>query len=168
MRKTLEPADITVIVDSREQTPWDLAPLQMERGSLQTGDYALKGGEAWTAIERKSLPDLMGCIGGERERFEREMQRMLAYETRAVIVEGSWRDIESGNYRAKVSPAAAIGSLLGWIAQGVPVIMAGDRERAQKFAGRLLFIAARRRFRELQAFGGSLRIASSETPASGT
>jgi hypothetical protein len=30
------------------------------------------------AIERKSLGDLIGCIGVERERFDRVVQRLLA------------------------------------------------------------------------------------------
>lgn len=37
---------------------------------------------------------------------------------------------------------------MGWIAQGVPFIMAGSHERAGRYVGRLLFTAARRRWRE--------------------
>ncbi|MEO2017644.1 MAG: hypothetical protein ABGZ53_25090, partial [Fuerstiella sp.] len=59
---TLKPESILVTVDNREQQPWDLAPLRMEVGTLQSGDYAL-GADGLTdliRIERKSLPDLVG------------------------------------------------------------------------------------------------------------
>ena len=43
-----------------------------------------------------------------------------------------------------------LGSLLGWIASGLPVLMAGTHERAGKYAARILFTVARRRYRELR------------------
>ena len=89
----------------------------MESGTLTTGDYSVKGLETIIAVERKSLPDLLGCIGQQRERFDREVQRLLAYPCRAVIIECSWADLEQGEWRSQVTPAAAIGSVLGWIAQ---------------------------------------------------
>ncbi len=147
-------------MDTREQLPLDLAPIKMERGTLPTADYSILGLEHMIAVERKSLADLLGCIGQERERFERELQRLLAYEARALVVEASWADIERGDWRQKVDPRAAMGSLIGWLAMGIPIVMAGNREAAQKFVGRFLFIAARRRWRELLVFEDGLRIAS--------
>ena len=144
----LKPEMVTAICDTREQTPLDLSPLRSESGTLTTGDYSVRGLEHVVAVERKSLPDLLGCIGRDRERFDREVQRLLAYPTRALVVESTWAEIEAGNWRSKVTPAAAMGSLLGWIAQGLPVVMCGDHERAGRYVGRLLFIAARRRWRE--------------------
>ena len=144
----MKPDQVTAIVDTREQAPLDLSPLRSEPGTLATGDYSVKGLVNVIAIERKSLTDLLGCIGQERERFDREVIRLLAYPTRAIIVEATWGQIEAGNWKSKVTPAAAVGSLLGWIAQGVPVIMAKDHERAGRYVSRLLFTAARRRWRE--------------------
>jgi hypothetical protein len=66
-------------------------------------------------------------------------------------VESTWAEIEAGNWRSKVAPAAAVGSLLGWIAAGLPIVMAGDHARAGRVVGRLLYIAARRRWREARA-----------------
>jgi len=144
----LKPEDVTAIVDTREQLPVDLAPLRTISGSLPTGDYSIAGLEHVVAIERKSLPDLIGCVGVSRERFDREVQRLLAYPVRAIVCECSWSDLEEGGWRSNVTPAAAVGSCLGWIASGVPIVMAGDHERAGKYIGRLLFLAARRRWRE--------------------
>jgi ERCC4-type nuclease len=144
----LTPEQITAIIDTREQAPLDLAPLATITGTLSTGDYSVKGLEAVVAIERKSLPDLLACCGRERERFDREVMRLLAYPCRALVVEASWADIERGEWRSEITTQAALGSLLGWIAAGLPIVMAGDHERAGRYAARLLFTAARRRWRE--------------------
>lgn len=150
----IKPQDLTAVVDTREQTPLDLSPLAMEPGTLATGDYSLRGLEGLIAIERKSLPDLLACVGRERERFDREVQRLLAYPTRAIVVEAEWIELERGDWRSRVTPSQAVGSCLGWIAQGVPVLMAGDHARAGRMVSRILYIAARRRHRELAALQG--------------
>ncbi len=147
----LKPDQVTAIQDTREQFPLDLAPLAVEVGTLTTGDYSVRGLEDFVAIERKSLSDLLGCVGQARERFDREILRLLAYPTRALVIEATWQDLEQGGWRSQVTPQAAIGSVLGWIAQGVPVVMAGDHARAGRYVSRLLFIAARRRWRELRS-----------------
>jgi len=107
------------------------------------------------AIERKSLSDLLGCIGQERDRFDREVIRLLAYPARALVIESTWAELEAGEWRSKVTPAAAVGSVLGWIAAGLPVVMAGDHERAGRFVAKILYTAARRRWREARALVGS-------------
>lgn len=157
-RKELRASDVTITVDRREQLPFDLSPLKMVRGTLTTGDYGIAGLPHVAAIERKSISDLMGVIGSGRDRFERELKRLLAYETRAIVVEGHWSSIEMKQYRGDIHPNAAMGTILGWIAMGIPVLFCGDRERAQTFTARLLFIAARRRWREAQVFLPTLRV----------
>jgi len=148
MKAEPKPEDLVALIDHREKIALDLSPLQMEFASLPTGDYTVQGLEDIVSIERKSLPDLLMCVGRERVRFDKEMQRILAYPVRALVVESTWEEIERGEWRSKVSPAAVIGSLLGWQAKGVPVLLAGDHERAGRFVSRMLFIAARRRWRE--------------------
>ena len=143
--------NVVAVIDTREQLPLDLSPLRMERGTLPTGDYSVRGLENVVAIERKSLVDLLGCIGGERERFDREVMRLVAYPTRCLVVESTWPIIEAANWKSKITANAAIGSLLGWIAAGLPVVMTGDRERAGRYVSRLLFTAARRRWREARS-----------------
>ena len=63
----LKAEDVTAIIDTREQLPLDLAPLRMKRGTLATGDYSIKGMEHVVSLERKSLDDLLGCIGHDQE-----------------------------------------------------------------------------------------------------
>jgi ERCC4-type nuclease len=144
----LKPESITAVVDTREQRPLDLSPLPTVRDTLTTGDYSVRGLEHVVAVERKSLPDLVSCVGGQRGRFDQEVQRLLIYPVRALVVEASWFEIEEGGWRSKVPPQAVLGSLLGWIAMGLPVVMAEDHERAGRYVSRLLQISARRRWRE--------------------
>jgi ERCC4-type nuclease len=138
-------------VDSREQLALDLAPLLVETGTLATGDYSVRGLEHVVAVERKSAEDMLACIGRERERFDREIQRLLAYPVRAIVVEAGWQFFERGEWRGQVTPNQAIGSLLGWITTGVPIVMAYDHARAGRFVSRILYTAARRRWREARA-----------------
>ncbi len=162
LNSELKPEQVTAIIDSREQTPLDLTPLRTITKGLPTADYSVLGLEDVIAIERKSLPDFIACCGVERERFEREIQRLLAYPVRAIVVEARWRDLENGGWRSKVTPAAAVGSALGWVAQGVPVVMCDDHARASRFVSRLHYISARRRWREARALVGN--IIEAETP----
>lgn len=147
----LRPEDVTAIIDTREQHPLDLEPLRTVTGTLATGDYSVAGLESIVALERKSLPDLLSCVGCERARFDREVMRLAAFPVRCLIVEATWATVEAGEWRSEVTPQAALGSLLGWVASGLPVIMAGDHHRAGRYAARILFLAARRRWREARA-----------------
>ncbi|OHB70482.1 MAG: hypothetical protein A2V70_06225 [Planctomycetes bacterium RBG_13_63_9] len=158
----LRPGQVVAVADSREQMPLDLSPLQMVPGTLATGDYSVRGLENIVAVERKGLSDLLGCVGTERARFDREVQRLLAYPVRCLVIESSWSEIEAAGWRSRVTPASALGSLLGWIALGLPIIMAGDHEWAGRYVSRLLFIAARRRWRELRALGNGAIEAKTE------
>lgn len=157
MKATLDPSTLVAIIDTREQYPLDLAPLQVQRGTLTTGDFSIRGLEHIIAIERKSLPDLLSCCGTERERFDREVQRLLAYQCRALVVEASWQDIERGEWRSQIKPAAVIGSLLGWIAAGLPVLMCDSHERCGRYVSRLLYTAARRRYSECRELMGLIK-----------
>lgn len=143
-----KPSSIVAIQDTREQCPWDLSPLRTEISALSTGDYSIKGLQDVIAIERKSLVDLLGCLGIERERFQREMQRMLAYPTRAVICECTWQELNAGDWKSRITPSAAVGSVLGWMSAGVPFVFCATHDEAGKVASRMLYIAARRRWRE--------------------
>ena len=49
---------VTVIVDSREQAPYDLSPMKTEVATLRAGDYSVSGLSDVVTVERKSVPDL--------------------------------------------------------------------------------------------------------------
>src|SRR3954463_8477101 len=96
--RDLTPESVIALIDTREKKPFDLSPLRMEAASLATGDYSVKGLEDYIAVERKSLADLVLCVGRERDRFERACQRMMAYPVKAIVIEASFRDLEGGQW----------------------------------------------------------------------
>lgn len=140
----IKPEEIMAIIDTREQKPYDLAPLSSRRGTLKTGDYSLVGLEDRVCVERKSLEDYLGVIGRGRERFERQIERMLEFETKIIVIEASWTMLAGGYWRSKIHPSAVMGSTLGWFARGIPILMAGSREAAQLAVTRYLYVVARR------------------------
>jgi len=150
----LPPEALIIERDTREQlgyTPDELR-LPVVDGTLPEGDYRLAAAPNLAVVERKGdLSDLMCVVGRERRRFETEVQRLLSYRHRLLVVESSWEEIEQGNYRGKVSPNAAIGSLLSWQSRGLPVLMAGSRKRAALYVGRWLYLVAQRHWRQLRA-----------------
>jgi ERCC4-type nuclease len=159
--KSLQPSDVCGIVDSREQLPLNLEPLRTVAGTLCTGDYSVRGLEHVVRIERKSLPDLVGCVGRERERFEREVQRLLAFPIRVLVVEASWDQVESHNeaspqWRGRITSSQVVGSLIGWQVAGLSVHLVGDHQRAGQHVARLLFTIAKRRWRELRTMAASM------------
>ena len=125
-----------IVVDSREQCPFDFRHEKYEAttqaGALSVGDYSLAGLEDKVAAERKSLPDLVMCLGRERERFERELQRGAALEAFCVVCEGSWLELSKGQYRSQLKPHAACQSVLAFTARyRVPFLFAGGRAAAE-------------------------------------
>lgn len=125
-----------IIIDSREQTPFSFNherfAASTKPGALAVGDYSLAGLEDKCAVERKSLPDLVACLGRERERFERELQRGAAMDAFAVVVEASWAELAEGQYRSQLAPHAACQSVLAFMGRyRSPFIFAGSRAAAE-------------------------------------
>ena len=125
-----------VIIDSREQSPFafhnEKYGVEKAVGTLSIGDYSLAGLEDHIAVERKSLPDLVLCLGRERDRFERELQRGAALDAFCVVCEGSWLDLAQGNYRSQLKPHSACQSVAAFMARyRVPFLFAGSRAAAE-------------------------------------
>lgn len=127
---------MTVIVDSREQHPFTFQheryAVTVEVGTLTVGDYSLAGLPDRVAVERKSLSALVLCLGRERERFERELQRGAALDAFAVVVEASWAELAGGKYRSHLNPHAACQSVAAFMGRyRVPFLFAGSRAAAE-------------------------------------
>jgi len=148
---------IDLIVDSREQSPFvfDPAVFNVARGTLKLADYAVAGMQDRAAIERKSLSDLLGCIGGSRPRFERELAGLSKLDFAAVVIEAGIVDVLGDGYRSSISPAAVMGSCAAWsVRYRVPFYFCGSRHHAQLWTAHLLRRLAldeRRRVEEVTA-----------------
>lgn len=124
----------TIVVDSREQTPLIFRRLPSVVGGLTSGDYSVRGLEDLFAVERKSIPDLVGCCVGEnRERFERELHRLRGCRFKRLLVVGRREDIEAGAYRSRIAPEAVLHSLAAWeVRFDVPVVFCPTPEAAAR------------------------------------
>lgn len=125
-----------IVIDTREQEPFvfrhERYAAETEPGTLTVGDYSLSGLTDRVAVERKSLPDLVLCLGRERERFERELARGAALDAFAVVCKASWLDLSRGEYRSRLNPHAACQSVLAFAGRyRVPFLFAGSRSAAE-------------------------------------
>lgn len=122
------PPPMVIVVDTREQTPFDFeGKFQTVPGTLQSGDYTIKGFEEHVAIERKSMSDLVGCTTTGRQRFKHELHRLRGFYCSAVIIECTVAEIIGHKYRSKVSPESVLGSCASWqVRYNVPFIWAGS------------------------------------------
>ena len=122
-----------IIIDTREQRPFDFSAFGAETmtGSLPTGDYSIAGMENIVSVERKELSDILNCLGSERERFFRELDRLRGYEAAAIVIESPLAVIAAGRYRSRINPKSAIQSIIAIQAQyRLPVFFAKDRTEA--------------------------------------
>jgi ERCC4-type nuclease len=131
-----------IIIDKREKLPLHLP--NSEIGLLETGDYSIKGLTNLISVERKSLPDLYGCFGQSRDRFERELVRLAEFPYPAIVVEATLEMVLAGTKFSRVHPQSAIGSLIAWGTKfRIPVWLAGDRRMAAGTVRKILFAAAK-------------------------
>lgn len=147
-----------IVIDTREQAPFGFqhekyAGTVIESGSLDTGDYSLAGLIDRVAVERKSLPDLVACLGRERERFERELQRAASLDAFTVVIEAAWADLTGGQYRSQLNPHSACQSVAAFMARhGISFMFAGSRAGAEYVCWSFLrqyLESARKRFKAI-------------------
>jgi len=139
-----EEAAVIIIVDTREQKPYDFShispPPVVKVATLKAGDYSLKGFEDQVAIERKSLIDAFGTFGTGRKRFERELERMVTYQFAAVVIEADWDNIVlRPPARSKLEPKTVVASIATWCQRyRVHFWTCPNRAFAEKWTYRLL------------------------------
>jgi ERCC4-type nuclease len=133
-----------IIVDTREQRPYDFArvtpPPAVEVATLGAGDYSIKGFEDQIAIERKSLVDAYGTFGTGRKRFERELERLAKLRFAMVVVEANLDTIiRRPPSRSQLLPKTVVASMIAWAQRfGVHFWPCDNRVLAEKITFRTL------------------------------
>ena len=134
-----------ILIDSREPTPHPWAPffsadVRLERAGMETGDLCLSALPDGARCERKQISDLYGCLGRERERFQRELARSRFDGPFVVVIEGSIADLlcEARRRGGGMSDNAIIGTLAAWQRRYCPFFFAGSVRVAAEFAERFL------------------------------
>lgn len=94
---------LTILVDTREQTPLLFQGHRVRKATLKQGDYCLAGDRYGLVIERKSLEDLFGTVTKGIERFERELRRLEPCAYPIVLVEASPRTVAAGAFHSQAN-----------------------------------------------------------------
>ena len=142
-----------VVIDTREQTPLPIEGLPWVRGTLQSGDYSIRGAEELFAIERKTIPDLISCCSGEnRTRFERELHRLRGFEFARLLVIGTREQIAAGDYPGHITPQSVLASLAAWeVRYRIPTVFAPTISDAVPYVEAWALWFARERIKTAQA-----------------
>jgi len=127
-----------IIQDTREQIPLVFpSAVVVEVGTLQTGDYSIRGLESLFSVERKSIDDLVGSVTRERERFERELHRLRGFQFRRLLIIGSEADLLAGKFYGNANPKAIFASLGAFeVRYSVPVVWADTPNRGGELVAR--------------------------------
>ena len=134
----------TAIIDTREKEPWILLGSTINSvvvEKLDTGDYSVKGLEDQLCIERKrSVSEL--AMNVSQPRFKNELDRMMAYKHRFLVLEFSIQDIMdypvgSGIPKARWSSLKIKGGYIMLclsqfqVKYGIHVVFAGNANHAE-------------------------------------
>lgn len=124
-------SQLTIICDTREQNPLPLTRFPVVTGTLDAGDYSVKGLVRDFAVERKSIDDLVQSVTRERDRFFRECQRLRGYRFRRLLIEGHKVEVTTGRFRSGANPKSILHSVAAIEARfDLPVVWAGSRQGA--------------------------------------
>lgn len=150
-------AELTLVVDTREQDPYDFTGLcPVVRQALPAGDYSIAGYQRRFACERKSLADAYATFGRGRERFTRELERLATYDYAAIVLEFGLDDPPPP--LSRVRPATVLHSLLAWsVRYRVVPLWCGSRDGGRAVVLRLAWSwwRAQREARRSEARGAA-------------
>jgi ERCC4-type nuclease len=128
----------TVAVDTRERTPLPFSKLATKPATLREGDYQIAGLEnlGLFVIERKSIEDLVGCVGADRERFEAQLLRLRGYSFARLLIVGTEQAVLQHQYHSGINPRSVLASLYAFEARYVPVVWSPTPQTAARLVER--------------------------------
>jgi|SRR6516162_10333300 hypothetical protein len=111
----------TVVVDTREQNPFDFARFEgwfagVERRALRLGDYSVSGLEDICVVERKDLADLVHSFTVDRSVFVSRLKKMSTYPHRLLVITAALSSVKSRYPFSPSNPNRVIQSLLAVLA----------------------------------------------------
>jgi ERCC4-type nuclease len=140
--------EFTIIVDTREQQPWEFEHHTVAHKKLDTGDYSIDGLQHLLGIERKkSISEFANNITESRFKdvimrmsqlkysfllLEFDLEDVLIYPIGSTVPKKMWDKI-------KISPAFLLKHIIELqINHNIKVIFCGDATNAQKMAEHIL------------------------------
>lgn len=134
----------TVIIDTREQQPWEFKHYTTANKKLDTGDYSIEGLENIVCIERKKsasefannivesrFKDVVSRLSQMPHAFlllEFDLEDLLIYPIGSTVPKRLWDKI-------KISPGFLIKNILDLqVLHNIHVCFCGDSDNAEKLA----------------------------------
>ncbi len=109
------PEGFILKIDTREQEALFLdkppSGLHIVREVLSCGDYSIVGYENKITVEKKSVLDLLSCLGQQRDRFKVEIEHMATFERKWIVVLGSEEELLSFQVYSKMHPNSVRASI---------------------------------------------------------
>lgn len=130
---------MVIVIDSREQLPYEFKGFSVGTAKLDAGDYSIAGHESKVACERKSKADAYGCVGSGRKRFEAALGRLSVVQSPCIVIEADLADFATPPPYTKINAAQAVGSYISWSQKyRIPVFFCGGRAAAERVVIRWL------------------------------
>lgn len=132
-----------ILVDTREQQPY-LFPNSV-RYTLSYGDYSIEYDGVYyhnqIIVERKGeVSELFAATGSQRERWERELEKLSKVPVRYILCEFSYMDIVNSQPPGKLSASAVFGSIAKWSAvYNIPFMFCESKRNAKNFMFKLFY-----------------------------
>jgi hypothetical protein len=136
--------EFTIIIDTREQKPWEFSNHATANHKLDTGDYSIQGLESVLAIERKrNISEFANNI--TESRFTDVVDRLSKTKYSFILFEFDMKDVM--NYpigsnipkrlwnKIRISPAFIIKHIVDLqVEHNIKIIFCGDSSNAEKIA----------------------------------
>jgi ERCC4-type nuclease len=136
--------DYTIIIDTREQQPWEFSHHTTAIKKLDTGDYSIEGLETLLCIERKkSVSEIANNI--TEKRFKDVIERMSQYKYSFMLFEFDLEDIliypVGSNVpkrmwdKIRISPNFILKNLIEFqLLNNIKIIFCGSPSNAEKMS----------------------------------
>jgi ERCC4-type nuclease len=151
-----------LIVDSREQDPFDFAPYSkwfatIERRALPLGDYSIEGMENECVVERKNLSDLVHSLTADRQVFIQRMRRMKELPDALLLVDSPFGQVKAHYTFSGVNPNQITQSLISVLAGlRIPFLCVETHELGAEAVASYLYQVFLYRWLEQNDFGRRL------------
>ena len=135
----------TVLVDTREQTPFDFLRFPgwfvgVERRALELGDYSVSGLEQTCVVERKDLADLVHSFTVDRSVLVARVKKMSTYQHKLLVITAPLSSVKSRYPFSLCDPnritQALVAALAGW---NVPFVCTETHELGEEIVASYLY-----------------------------
>lgn len=151
---------VEVLVDTGEQHPYDFRGLVRiagtSRHTLPAGDYAIAEAPGLWCVERKRVEELYTTVSNpsDRLRFLRELEGLLGFPHRCLVVEGTIQQSIAGGRLGQYHKNGLIDFLDAMkVRYGMQIIQADTREEAEERVANLAALHYAYFFAEQQGLG---------------